>query len=113
MSATAVEKITHEPNEPRGPVRLVPSPKKRHLLRWSLFVLIACGIVLTVLLGVVLPANHTIHSHRQMTDTAKVYHRVDHKPVSSEGYRARLRCLRCGGGKEADQISELTASVCI
>ena len=53
MSATAVEKITHPPNEPRGPVRLIPSPKKRHLLRWSLFVAIACGIVLTVLLGVV------------------------------------------------------------
>jgi uncharacterized membrane protein (UPF0182 family) len=53
MSATAVEKITHPPNEPRGPVRLSSSPKKRHLLRWSLFVLIACGIVLTVLLGVV------------------------------------------------------------
>jgi hypothetical protein len=40
MSATAVEKITHLPNEPRGPVRLSASPRKRHLLRWSLVVLI-------------------------------------------------------------------------
>ena len=53
MHATAVEKITHSPNEPRGPVRQNPSPRKRHLLRWSLVVLIACGIVLTVLFGVV------------------------------------------------------------
>jgi uncharacterized membrane protein (UPF0182 family) len=53
MNATAVEKITHPASEPRGPVRLIPSPKKRHLLRWSLLVLIACGIVLTVLLGLV------------------------------------------------------------
>ncbi|MGA9551270.1 MAG: UPF0182 family protein, partial [Candidatus Sulfotelmatobacter sp.] len=53
MSATSVEKITHEPHEPRGPVRVIPSPRKRHLLRWSLFGVIACGIVLTVLLGLV------------------------------------------------------------
>ena len=53
MSATAVEKITHLPNEPRGPVRQNPSPRKRHLLRWSLVALIAGGIVLTVLLGLV------------------------------------------------------------
>ena len=53
MNATAVEKITHLPNEPRGPFRQNPSPRKRHLLRWSLVVLIACGIVLTVLLGLV------------------------------------------------------------
>ena len=53
MSATAVEKITHPPNEPRGPVRQNPSPRKRHLLRWSLVALIACVIVLTVLLGLI------------------------------------------------------------
>jgi hypothetical protein len=33
MSATAVEKITHLPNKPRGPVRQNPSPKKRHLVK--------------------------------------------------------------------------------
>ena len=33
MSATAVEKTTHLPNEPRGPVRQNPSPKKRHLVK--------------------------------------------------------------------------------
>ena len=53
MSATAVEKIAHLPNEPRGPVRLSPSPRERHLLRWGLLALIGCVIVLTVFLGLV------------------------------------------------------------
>ena len=53
MSATAVEKIAHLPNEPRGPVRLSPSPRERHLLRWGLLALIGCVIVLTVLLGLI------------------------------------------------------------
>ena len=53
MSATAVEKITPQANETHDANRQKRPLKKRHLLKWSLFALIGCVIILTVLFGLV------------------------------------------------------------
>ncbi|MGB7606867.1 MAG: UPF0182 family protein [Candidatus Sulfotelmatobacter sp.] len=55
MSATAVEKITPQPFEPRDTTGRTLSATRKHFSRWrwGLFVAIACVIALTVLFGLV------------------------------------------------------------
>ena len=53
MSVTAVEKVAPQANETHDANRRSHPPKKRHLLRWGLFALIGCVVVLTVLLGLI------------------------------------------------------------
>jgi uncharacterized membrane protein (UPF0182 family) len=53
MSATLVEKITPDTNKRHDIGHRSESPKKSHILRWSLFSAAACVIVLGVLLGLI------------------------------------------------------------
>ena len=53
MNPSAVEKITPQSNEPREAAwRLLP-PAIGFLLRWGIFALIAIGVVLSLVLGLV------------------------------------------------------------
>jgi hypothetical protein len=53
MNATAVEKIAPRPDQPRDTERRLLPPAISFLLRWGFFALIAVGVVLSVVLGLV------------------------------------------------------------
>jgi hypothetical protein len=53
MNSSAVEKITPDANNPREAARRIFPPTIGFLLRWGFFVLVAIGVVLSVVLGLV------------------------------------------------------------
>ena len=53
MSTTAIEPIPAQPKGTRATAQVVLPPPAGHKLRWSLFVVFAAVILLTVILGLV------------------------------------------------------------